>query len=97
MGYFQTRQGITGDSTPSENQQRQAINDAEKVAREVLSCDVPVVMFELQDVLELDDRARMNVPGVAEGNWSWQAKEPDVEKAVPRIAQLLKETNRFNA
>lgn len=97
VGYFQTRQGITGDSTPSEDQQRQAINDAEKVAREVLSCDVPVVMFELQDVLELDDRARMNVPGVAEGNWSWQAKEPDVEKAVPRIAQLLKETNRFNA
>ena len=36
-----------------------------------------VVMLQLQDVLGLGDEARMNVPGVAEGNWSWQAPSLD--------------------
>lgn len=29
-------------------------------------------IFPMQDVLRLDDRARMNVPGQAWGNWSWR-------------------------
>ena len=34
-----------------------------------------VVMMQLQDALHLGDEARMNVPGVASGNWSWHAPE----------------------
>ena len=30
------------------------------------------VLFPVQDVLGLDNRARMNVPGVAGGNWDWR-------------------------
>jgi 4-alpha-glucanotransferase len=29
----------------------------------------------LQDVLDLGDEARMNVPGRAEGNWRWRCTE----------------------
>ena len=31
-----------------------------------------IAIFPLQDVLGLDGTARMNFPGVAEGNWSWR-------------------------
>ncbi len=33
--------------------------------------DAPLVMMPLQDILGLGDDARMNVPGVATGNWTW--------------------------
>lgn len=33
----------------------------------------PWVIIPLQDMLGLGDEARMNIPGVAEGNWRWQA------------------------
>ena len=29
-------------------------------------------VFPLQDVLGLDGRHRMNLPGTGEGNWSWR-------------------------
>ena len=34
-----------------------------------------VVMMQLQDVLLLGDEARMNVPGVAQGNWNWRCQQ----------------------
>ncbi len=39
-----------------------------------LASDAPLVMMPLQDVLGLGDDARMNVPGVRTGNWTWQAQ-----------------------
>ena len=61
---------------------------------DALTSDAPVVMMPLQDVLLLDDTNRMNTPGVAEGNWSWQASESDVVKAQDNISRLLHETRR---
>ena len=37
----------------------------------------------------------MNVPGVATGNWTWQADEVDVAAAEGKTAQLLRNTHRF--
>lgn len=61
---------------------------------EALKTDAPLVMMPLQDVLLLGDADRMNTPGVATGNWSWQAKEADVEAAVQRTTELLARTGR---
>ena len=44
---------------------------------DALASDAPLVMMPLQDVLGLGDDARMNVPGVATGNWTWQANEAE--------------------
>jgi 4-alpha-glucanotransferase len=30
----------------------------------------------LQDLLELDDRARFNTPGTSSGNWTWRLEQP---------------------
>ena len=34
------------------------------------TCIIPI-----QDYLELDRRARNNVPSIAEGNWNWQLRD----------------------
>lgn len=47
-----------------------------------------LVMLQLQDVMLLDDDARMNVPGTAEGNWSWQADEETLVASIERIRDL---------
>ena len=37
-----------------------------------LSCDAHLAILPAQDLLGLGAEARMNVPGVGEGNWSWR-------------------------
>lgn len=45
-------------------------------------------VFPLQDVLALGSEARMNIPGVAAGNWSWRYKKTAL---TPALAKELKE------
>jgi 4-alpha-glucanotransferase len=40
--------------------------------RALMNSAAEMVIFPVQDVLGLDNRARMNLPGVAEGNWGWR-------------------------
>ncbi|MBD2176207.1 4-alpha-glucanotransferase [Pseudanabaena sp. FACHB-1998] len=37
-----------------------------------------IAILPLQDVLGLDNSARMNVPGTATGNWSWRYSDPNL-------------------
>jgi 4-alpha-glucanotransferase len=48
----------------------------------------PLVMAQLQDVLELPARARMNTPGRASGNWRWQMS---AGATTPALARRLRE------
>jgi 4-alpha-glucanotransferase len=41
-----------------------------------LASSAALVVTPLQDLLELDDRARFNTPGTCEGNWSWRLDRP---------------------
>ena len=68
---------------------------ASELMGNALASDAPLVMMPLQDVLGLGDDARMNVPGVATGNWTWQADEADVAAAEEKTAKLLRNTHRF--
>ena len=40
-------------------------------------------MMQLQDVFLLGNEARMNVPGIAEGNWDWKVEGDSIEEAYP--------------
>lgn len=40
--------------------------------RALMASPADTVIFQVQDVLGLDDRARMNTPGTASGNWRWR-------------------------
>ncbi len=74
-------------------------DDAEDVAKQItsqlLNSDADVVMLSLQDVIGLDDKARMNKPGVAEGNWSWQATAKQMALATEYTRQIALESGRF--
>ena len=67
---------------------------ADEIMRHALESRADVVMMQLQDLLRLGDEARMNVPGVAEGNWSWQASEDLICEYERKIAGVLAETHR---
>ncbi|RPJ06401.1 MAG: 4-alpha-glucanotransferase, partial [Deltaproteobacteria bacterium] len=40
--------------------------------RALFASPASLVIFPLQDLLGLDSRARMNVPGTVDGNWNWR-------------------------
>ncbi len=49
----------------------------------------------LQDVLDLGSEARMNVPGVARGNWSWRAPlDAFTPERAHRLRRLAEDTER---
>ena len=51
-----------------------------------------MAIVPMQDILELDSWARLNTPGVAEGNWSWRYKQ---EALTDRLAARLFETAKM--
>jgi 4-alpha-glucanotransferase len=49
----------------------------------------------LQDVLGLGGQARMNTPGVAEGNWRWRLREGELTPDLAdRLAEIVRRTGR---
>ena len=49
------------------------------------------VILQMQDVLGLDDTARMNLPGtVGAHNWSWRMTEPADAKTADDLAEAVK-------
>ena len=70
---------------------------ADMLVADALNTDATLVMLPLQDICRLGDEARMNVPGVAEGNWSWRATEEQVAGAEERFARLLVAAGRSKA
>jgi 4-alpha-glucanotransferase len=54
-----------------------------------------VSMTPLQDLLNLGREARMNVPGRADGNWSWRCTQDMLsDRAFERLRDLTKNSNR---
>ena len=46
--------------------------EPEKILRSLLSSPAAAVILPVQDVLGLGDEARINVPGIPDGNWIWR-------------------------
>ena len=82
----QTLLGYVRDRYPEEDEE-QAFTE---LLGKVVSCKAPVRILPLQDLMGLDDEARMNVPGVAEGNWTWQADADGLAKALGRLRGFAK-------
>ena len=53
------------------------------------------VITPVQDLLALGSQARMNVPGVATGNWHWQLQKGQLTPALAeKLAALAKTFGR---
>ena len=62
--------------------------------REALASPADTAIIPAQDLLELGSEARMNVPGVAEGNWGWRlnncALTPDLAQRLRSLTERCK-------
>jgi 4-alpha-glucanotransferase len=52
-------------------------------------CGLCLLLMRVQDIMRLDNSARMNTPGKAAGNWAWRVGESQVwEQLQPEAAEL---------
>jgi 4-alpha-glucanotransferase len=58
------------------------INPVETLVRSALMSVADTAIIPFQDMLELPTSARMNVPGVADGNWEWRFEWDMVDKGL---------------
>ncbi len=70
--------------------------DAETAIHSLYRSHALWVMFQLQDLLGLDDKARFNTPGtISEENWKWQASAEQLNADVAKkFRNLAKESRR---
>ena len=54
--------------------------------RELYKSEAGLAIVPMQDIIGLDDRARMNVPSTLGGNWVWRI---DADALTDELAQRL--------
>ena len=60
-----------------------------KMIRSIWSSTADSVVVQLQDILGLDNSARMNLPATTSDNWQWRYKNGDLtEEIAGRLAGL---------
>jgi 4-alpha-glucanotransferase len=62
--------------------------------RALMASPANIVIFPMQDVLGLDKRARMNVPGTLEGNWSWRLQPLKLDQRACQLRLLAESFGR---
>jgi len=73
--------------------------DGEEIVDDLIACafrsTADTAIIPMQDVLALGSEARMNMPGIGEGNWSWRFTWDQLWPGRPDwLAQLVRETGR---
>jgi 4-alpha-glucanotransferase len=62
--------------------------------RTLMASPANTVIFPMQDVLGLDHRARMNIPGILEGNWRWRIKSMVLDKPARQLSVMTESFGR---
>ncbi len=60
--------------------------------RELYKSTAELAVVPMQDVIGLDDRARMNIPSTLGGNWSWRAEKKQINEKSAQFLKDLQET-----
>lgn len=63
-----------------------------ELVRVVHASVAAIAIVPMQDVLGLDNSARMNVPGAPDGNWEWRVDERSLDADLARKLHALAET-----
>ena len=61
----------------------------------VLASEAKLAILPIQDLLGLDDTARMNVPSTASGNWKFRLERQPSRKSAAIMKKIITEYNRF--
>ena len=87
----QTLTGWCAAAFPEED----AAARADEIIRALYESAAPWAIVQLQDMLSLDDEARLNVPGTPEGNWRWRVDAALLtDETAQRYRKLAEETKR---
>ena len=106
VGWF-TSSDVSTTQSPEEIEGERAfavryLNSSEEeihwdMIRLAFSSVADTAIIPLQDILGLDGRARMNLPGKAEGNWGWRFRKGQIdERAHVQLAGLTAVYSRWN-
>jgi 4-alpha-glucanotransferase len=67
-----------------------------EMIRLALASSAALAVVPLQDVLGLGSRARMNIPGLGEGQWRWRTTEQSLDDVGwQRLAELTQVAGRY--
>jgi 4-alpha-glucanotransferase len=85
------------------NYLQRAPGGSEEAASELMrlawSSPAALAIAPLQDLLNLGREARMNVPGLADGNWRWRVREDQLSSQafqwLPQLTESSKRSGRF--
>ncbi len=86
-GWFAQADRKSRGGRPSERQRALAFTGGaaktihHDLIRLALSSPADTAIFPIQDLLGLDGKARMNVPGTTKGNWAWRLKPLQLKKS----------------
>lgn len=66
-----------------------------ELIQRVMRSQADTAIFPMQDLLGLSDQARMNTPGLADGNWGWRMRTEQLSTALgQRLRELTAAANR---
>ena len=71
------------DEDAREDTEEEVRKEARDIIRRIYESPAYLAMLQLQDVFLLGEETRMNVPGVAEGNWTWKVPGDSIKEAFP--------------
>ena len=64
------------------------VGDALAIIRRLYECDAPWVILQIQDMFMLGDEARLNVPGVPDGNWKWKIPGNSIQDGIKHADRI---------
>ena len=79
--------GFGRDAEAGNKLQKLAETEALDIIRQIYESPASLAMVQLQDMFMLGTEAWMNVPGIAEGNWTWKIPGDSVKAAFPDAAE----------
>ena len=62
--------------------------------RTLMASSAGTVIFPMQDILGLDQRARMNTPGTGGDNWTWRLPPVNLDRPARQLRALVDVFNR---
>jgi len=106
IGWFQTKPGKESQQSKEENhlERKRMLEFLHTDGSEInwdfislaLNSKASTAIVPLQDILGLDTKARMNIPGTVDGNWEWRYQEDQLTNdIIKRMRELTIESNRL--
>ena len=88
LGFLKEKDGGEHSSGNGSSEMGSTV-EALAVIRRIYESPAALAMLQVQDVLMLGEEARMNVPGIPEGNWTWKMPGETVKEAFREASSRL--------